>query len=102
MFDKEQLLIDRGCWCECGCGRVAEDAHHCLIPNLKRFSEYVNDERNIVLVNHTEHISRKFDCHEWRVKFYKRQVLRYGQEAMDEYINSLPAKMKHRITFIQK
>ena len=101
-FDKSELLTERGQFCECGCGLYAHDAHHALIPNLKRFSEYVNDKRNIILVNHDEHISRKFDCHEWRVKFYKRQVLRYGQEAMDEWVNSLPAKMKHRITFIQK
>ena len=102
MFDKQELFQRRGCLCECLCGKAAHDAHHALIPNLKRFSEYVNDKRNIILVNHTEHLSRKFDCHEWRVKFYKRQVLRYGQEAMDEWLNSLPAKMKHRITFTQK
>jgi len=100
MFDKEVLFSERGQFCECGCNLYAHDAHHALIPNLKRFSEYVNDKRNIILVNHTEHISRKFDCHEWRVKFYKRQVLRYGQEAMDEWVASLPAKMKHRIDWL--
>lgn len=100
MFDKSELFAERGQFCECGCGLYAHDAHHALIPNLKRFSEYVNDKRNIVLVNHAEHVElRKFDNTEWRTKFYKRLVLRYGQSAMDEWLNNLPSKMKHRITF---
>ena len=102
MFDKLELFKERGMLCECGCGCASQDVHHALIPNLKRFREYVNTPYNLILVNHEEHISRKFDNREWRVKFYKRQVLRYGQEAMDEWLNSLPPKMKHRITFTQK
>ena len=100
MFDKLEIIQRRGYLCECGCGLAGQDAHHCFIPNLKRFSEYVNDERNIMIVNHDQHVSRKFDNLAWKKKFWKRQVLRYGQPAMDAWIESLPAKMKHRIDWL--
>ena len=102
MFDKAVLFQQRGQFCQCGCGFFAHDAHHALIPNLKRFSEYVNDERNIILVNHSEHISRKFDNQEWRKKFYRLQVLRYGEKVMAEWIASLPDKLKHRLDFLDR
>ena len=69
-FDKLKLIQTRGGLCACGCGCIAHDAHHALIPNLKRFAEYVNDPRNIALVNHDQHISRKFDNQKWRRIFY--------------------------------
>jgi hypothetical protein len=75
MFDKQTLFNQRGVWCACGCMQFAQDAHHCLIPNLKRFAEYVNDERNIALVNHAEHVGqKKFDnqyraCKSWGTYF---------------------------------
>jgi hypothetical protein len=102
-FSKADLFSERGQYCECGCSLFAHDAHHAFVPNLRRFSEWVNDPRNIVLVNHDEHISRKFDCPEWRRKFWKRQVLRYGQDAMNEWIAAAPAKLdKSRLSFIME
>ena len=101
MFDKWQLFRERGQFCACSCGQFASDAHHALIPNLKRYSEYVNDERNIALVNHAEHVEkRKFDNQKWRREFYNQNVKRYGQEAMTEWINSLPDKLRHRLDFL--
>ena len=100
MFDKWQLFQERGSLCACGCGQVAHDKHHCLIPNLRRFEKCVNDNRNIALVNHNEHINRKFDNQQWRRKFYLQNVARYGQSAMDEWIASLPAKLAHRLDFL--
>ena len=99
-FDKWDLFQQRGQFCACSCGKFASDAHHALIPNLKRYAEYVNDPRNIALVNHEQHISRLFDCQKWRREFYRQNVARYGQEAMDEWINSLPAKLKYRLDFL--
>jgi len=100
-FDKQELFDERGEYCECGCGLYAHDAHHCLIPNLKRFSAYLNDPRNIVLVNHSEHVGlRKFDCPEWRQKFWRRQVQRYGIISMMDFVNGLPDKLRHRLDFI--
>jgi hypothetical protein len=101
MFDKATLFSQRGQFCDCGCGQFAHDAHHFAVPNLKRFSEWVNDGRNIVLVNHDEHISRKFDNAEWRRKFWARNVLRYGEKSMLEWLNAAPKKLdKHRLDFI--
>ena len=98
-FDKSELLAERGQFCECGCGLYAHDAHHALIPNLKRFSEYVNDKRNIIVVNHHEHVAlRKFGNHEWRVELCKRQGFPYGVEEMYEWVNSLPPQREHRVT----
>ena len=101
MFDKWTLIQQRGQFCACGCGKFASDAHHCLIPNLKRFAEHVNTPLNIALVNHAEHISRKFDCQEWRREFYRQNVQRYGQEAMDQWIASLPDKLRYRLDFLK-
>jgi len=60
---------------------------------------WLDDERNFILVNHNEHISRKFDTLGWRQRFYGIQVARYGQRAMDDWIAGLPDKLKHRIDF---
>lgn len=100
-FDKWQLFCERGNFCACLCGCHAQDVHHALIPNLKRFDKYVNDPRNLALVNHAQHVSRKFDNQHWRREFYRQNVARYGQEAMDEWINSLPAKLKYRLDFLR-
>ena len=100
-FNKWSLIQQRGQFCACGCGKFSSDAHHALIPNLKRFSEYVNDERNIALVNHAQHISRVFDCQEWRREFYRQNVARYGQAAMDEWVASLPDKLRYRLDFLK-
>ena len=56
----------------------------------------------MILVNHHEHINRKFDTHEWRKRFWKKQVERFGEEKMMEWVNSLPIKLKHRIDFVEK
>lgn len=101
VFDKAQLLAERGQYCECGCSLFCHDAHHAFVPNLKRFSEWVNDPRNIILVNHEQHISRMFDCPEWRLKLWKRQELRYGKDKMQEWLDAAPAKLdKSRLSFI--
>jgi len=60
----------------------------------------LNDPRNLVLANHLEHISRKFDTTEWRLKFWEIQCKRYGEEAMMEWVYSLPAKIKPRMDFL--
>ena len=101
-FDKWQLFCERGNFCACLCGCHAQDVQHALIPNLKRFDKYVNDPRNLALVNHAQHVSRKFDNQHWRREFYRQNVARYGQEAMDAWINSLPAKLKYRLDFLPK
>jgi hypothetical protein len=86
--------------CECGCGQRGHDLHHALISRLKRFPE-LNDVENLVLVNHDEHIARKFDNVEWRKFFWKKQCDFYGEEHMKTWIAGLPAKLhRSRIDFI--
>jgi hypothetical protein len=93
MIDKQQLFLERGQYCDCGCGQFAHDAHHALIHRNKRFSTWLDDPRNLILVNHDEHISRKFDNIEWRRRFWARQILRYGETSMFEWLNDMPQKM---------
>jgi len=93
--DKERLFRERGRFCECGCGQEAHDAHHALIHRMKRYPE-LDCEENIILVNHFEHIARKFDTLEWRRRFYQIQRKRYD---MDKWIAGLPDKLKHRLDF---
>lgn len=85
--------------CDCGCGQQGEDWHHALIHRMKRYP-CLNDPRNLVCVNHWEHISRKFDTLEWRKKFWKLQCKRYGKQRMQEWLDSLPEKLNSRKDFI--
>jgi len=98
---KEELVRVRGNFCQCGCGLWGHDLHHCLIHRMKRYAEWLDDERNLVLVNHKEHISRKFDTLEWRKVFWLIQVKRYGEPSMMEWVNSLPDKLRHRLDFME-
>ncbi len=104
VFDKEAFIRRRGYLCECGCGKQGEHAHHVFIHNIKkngksRYKE-LNDWRNLVLVNGDEHIKRKFDTRAWRQRFWKMQCERYGESAMMEWVNSLPAKLSNRLDFM--
>ena len=48
-YDKATLFSERGYRCECGCGKLAQDAHHALIGRRKRFPE-LDCPENILLV----------------------------------------------------
>lgn len=98
-YEKVTLFDERGVRCECGCGKLAQDAHHCLISRRKRFPE-LDCPENIALVNHDEHILRKFDNLEWRRYFWKRQCDRYGVDHMMRWVESLPDKLSNRLDFI--
>lgn len=106
LFDKEEFIRRRGYFCECGCGKEGQDAHHALIHHIKKQGKTkyreLNDPRNLILVNHQEHINRKFDTREWRRKFWKMQVKRYGEASMMEWIDSLPEKLKYRLDFVER
>lgn len=90
----------------CGCGQPAHDWHHCFIHNIKKRGRSVypqlNDERNLVFVNHWEHVElRKFDTRHWREYFWRLNCERYGEERMMEWLNSLPEKIKPRMDFVK-
>jgi hypothetical protein len=101
-FNKAAFVAERGRICECGeCGETESlDAHHCLIGRMKGHPE-LDVPENLVLVSHFEHVSlRKFNNLEWRKKFYLKNLERYGEKRMMDWIESLPVKMAHRIDFL--
>ena len=75
--------------CSCGCGQQGHDMHHALIGRRKRFPE-LNAPRNLVPVNHWEHINRKFDNQKWRLFFWEHQCKKYGKDKMIEWVESCP------------
>jgi len=85
--------------CECGCGAVGHDLHHAFIGRRKGYP-VLDDAKNLVLVNHWEHIGRKFEDRYWRKFFWKKQCALYGESAMMEWVNSLPEKMRDRIDWL--
>ncbi len=87
--------------CSCGCGQIGTDNHHALFPRQKRFPE-LNAQENLVLVNHAEHISGRFDTWEWRKFFWGVQCKRYGEANMIAWIEGLPAKMSNRVSEFRK
>jgi hypothetical protein len=97
-YVKSELFDMRGNHCECGCGRLAHDAHHCLIHRMKKYPE-LDCEENIALVNHDEHILRKFDTLEWRRYFWQVQIDRYGYDHMMNWMNTLSPKLNNRKDF---
>jgi hypothetical protein len=68
---------------------------------MKRYPE-LDCPENIILVNHDEHILRRFDNAHWREYFWQVQVDRYGYNHMMEWVNGLPAKIKPRMKFTER
>lgn len=99
---KQQIVDERGPLCECGCGEIGHDLHHCLIPRQKRYRAWLDAKENFMLANHAEHLRGDFDTWEWRCWFWKMQCKRYGREHMQGWIDSLPAKLRHRIDFVER
>jgi len=91
-IDKAAILAKRNGWmaCDCGCMHNGHDLHHAFIGRMKGYP-ILDDERNLVLVEHSEHIARKFDNKEWRYHFWLRQVHRFGHPAMMEWVDAVLA-----------
>ena len=99
-IDKAAILSRRNSrLCDCGCGKEGHDLHHAFIGRKKGYV-ILDDERNLVLVNHDEHIARKFDNQEWRKKFWIRQLRRYGLSRMSDWLMELPVKFDNRIDWL--
>jgi hypothetical protein len=106
-----QLAQVRGPYCECGCNDFAHERHHCLIPQINKGGKVkypiLDDERNLVLVNHHEHTEEnKFKGEKWAAFFWKRQVKRYGIDAMMEWLDEVhrqaPKLAKERFNFVSE
>lgn len=98
---REKMFEERGQRCECGCGEIGSDLHHVFIGRRKRFPE-LDCEENLVIVNHMQHLARKFDNKQWREYFWQVQVDRFGYDHMMEWVSSLPAKIRPRMDFIER
>ncbi|MFA6176339.1 MAG: hypothetical protein WC765_07155 [Phycisphaerae bacterium] len=103
----EELAETRGYLCACGCGQPAHDRHHGLIIQItkKGKTKYpiLDDERNLFLVNHHEHVNcKKFNTMEWTLFFWEQHCKLYGPEKMQEWRNAVPAKLQSRLDFIPK
>ena len=89
---KAWLLAERGEYCEiCVFNRTPLECHHFLFHDKKRYHDALTTPENCALVCR--------DCHKWlnghgeRVAFLQRQLKRYGQKRMREWIEGLPEKI---------
>lgn len=98
-INKASIIFKRSKLCDCGCQSVGHDLHHCFIGRKKGVA-ILDDERNLVLVNHYQHIARAFDNLAWRRKFWKVQCERYGEKSMLEWVALIPEKMKSRVDWL--
>jgi len=98
-IDKLDIISRRGYTCDCDCGQQGHDLHHAFIGRHKGVA-ILDDERNLVLVNHAEHIARTFDNLFYRKWFWGIQVARYGKKSMMEWVALIPEKMKSRIDWL--
>lgn len=93
------IFEDRGFLCECRCGQSGEDLHHALLGRRVNFPE-LDCAENLIIVNHAEHINKKFDNRKWRSKFWKIQVKRYGYKHMIQWVENLPAKIRPKMNWV--
>lgn len=98
-INKMSIIAKRSRLCDCGCKSTGHDLHHCFLGRRKGVA-ILDDERNLVLVNHLQHVARMFDNRTWRIKFWQVQCKRYGEKAMLEWVSKIPAKMRSRIDWI--
>lgn len=97
------LRTERGPLCEYCKERQAEQRHHCLVPDRKRFHEEVTVKENLMAVCAYCHTGIcVLDRREVRIWFYDVQCNRYGVDHMEDWLKSLPAKLwiSGRIDFI--
>ena len=85
--------------CQCGCGHDGHDWHHALIGRKKGL-KILDDPRNLVFVNHDEHIARTFDTPKWRRFFWELHCKIYGEASMLEWVEEVKRTTKlHKSRF---
>jgi hypothetical protein len=92
---RETLRKERGGLCECGCGEEWTDCHHMLIHRMKD-RPWLDCRENIMVLNHSCHMSNRLSGYKSRVEFWKVQCVRYGEEHMLEWLDRIPLKVKPR------
>lgn len=97
-----QIRKTRLCeWCN---SRAGVERHHCLIHDAKRYHDVLTVEENLMLACPECHTgTRILNSKMVRAWFWHRQVKRYGLEHMEEWLESLPDKLKWsgRVDFVK-
>jgi hypothetical protein len=89
-------------WCK---KREAEQRHHCLIHDSKRFHEELTVEENLMLACSYCHtgvcVLNGYDIRVW---FWGKQCERYGIDHMLDWVDSLPDKLRYsgRLDFMNE
>jgi hypothetical protein len=90
--------------CQCGCGLPGHDWHHALLGRKKGLA-ILSDKRNLVFVNHFEHIARKFDNQKYKRFFWELHCQIYGEPAMQEWLDEVhrqaPKLDRSRFSFVE-
>ncbi len=98
-FLKRQLLKDRPSICDCGCGekmRLSEgiDMHEGIITKNHTqglsWQPLIYHEFNCFLVKHNHHLNQVMV----RGHFFNLACVRYGTDAVVEWLNTLPFKTR--------
>jgi len=94
MITKQELIIERGEFCECGCGRKSEDLHHCLIHTMKKYRDELTCRENCMLLSRNCHADGFWKSYAGAVAFWAIQCARYGEQHMRAWLAGLPMKIK--------
>jgi hypothetical protein len=90
------LRRERGSLCEWCNKREAEQRHHALVPDLKRFHEELTVKENIMQACGYCHTGTcVLDSYEVKQWFWARQCERYGVDHMQDWLASLPVKLRY-------
>jgi hypothetical protein len=93
LIDLPDLVRERGTLCEWCETHPATERHHCLFHRMKGHPE-LDDKRNLMIVCAQCHQSGEVNGYFARCWFWRRQVARYGWEAMMEFYNGVKLKIK--------
>jgi hypothetical protein len=89
------LRRERGPLCEWCHKRPAEQRHHALVPDLRRWHEELTVKENIMQACAYCHTGIcVLDSYEVRQWFWGVQCKRYGVDHMTDWVHSLPDKLR--------
>lgn len=88
------LRRERGNLCEYCHEREAEQRHHCLVGDLKRYHQELTVPENLMIVCSYCHTGIcVLDRREVRLIFWAIQCKRYGVDYMQDWLRGLPIKL---------
>ena len=76
-------------------GKPANDPHHCIVYDMKRYPELTCPE-NLVALTREEHKEAHAKGYEGKQFFWEMKCKEYGEDHMKEWYNNLPLVNKER------